>query len=569
MIRRLLFVLASAGPALAAWIRLDSAHFELYTDAGASRGRQILERLELVRHAFAAAPGAPALPRLPVRVLLFDSAAGFRPLRPSESTVGFFQAGPERSWIVLHWAGAETGRVAAHEYVHLVLNHTTLALPRWLEEGMAEFYSTLRADAEGLVVGTPIPTHVATLRRGARLDASTLATVTRDSPFYNQPDKAGVFYAQSWALVHMLNLGEPYRGALARFVEVLDQGADVALELAFGKSLEALLHDLERYVAQGRFPVVRVGWHPGEVREIGAARPVGEEEALLVQAELLLDMGRDEEATRLYRRLAARWPDSPAVDTGLGALALRRRDHAEARQRLARAIERGVFDARAHFEYAMLLRESGGSPEAVRAALETAVRLNPQFAEAHFMLGGTLLRAGRRSEAIGHLEQAAALLPRQSFIWHALALALHEAGRTDEARRAAWRAVQTATTDAEAEMARAAVQKTGEARPTPRAARRGITIPPSWEPEKGKVVAGELVQVDCLERAARVYLRVERRTLALFIRDPSRVRIRSAGAEPVELRCGPHASTRATVEYIERADARYHTDGDVIAMELQ
>ncbi len=565
---RLLFAVVAGVPALAGWIRLDSPHFELYTDAGSGRGRSLLERLELVRHAFAGAPGAPVLGPLPVRVLLLASSGAFRPLRPSESTVGFFQGGPERNYIVLHWAGEQTERVAAHEYVHLLLNHTTVTLPRWLEEGTAEFYSTLRAEGDSLAVGAPILTHLQTLRRTRWLDASTLAEVTRDSPFYNQPDKAALFYAQSWALVHMFHLSEGYRGALPRFVELLDRGTPAAFQQAFGKTLGAALEDLERYVAAGRFVVIRIPLEPLGNRQLTGERPVSDGESLLVRAELLLDMGREEEAARLYRRGAAADPDSPAVHTGLGALALRRGDYAAARQHLARAVALGEAGARTHFEYAMLLRDSGGAPAEVIASLRKAVALNPQFAEAHFMLGGALLKNGRRTEAVAHLQKAASLLPRQSSLWHALALALHEAGRTEEARRAAWRALKAAATSAEEEMARAALHKIGEPQAT-REPDRSPMVPPSWQPAKGQAVAGELIQVDCLGHVARVFVRLERRTIALLIGRPSQVRIRNTPTGRLDLRCGPQASARAVVEYVPRSDPRYGTDGDLIAIELQ
>jgi len=39
------------------------------------------------------------------------------------------------------------------------------------------------------------------------------------------------------------------------------------------------------------------------------------------------------------------------------------------------------------------------------------VRLNPNFAEAHFTLGFALLKEGKTSEAIGHFQEALRLKP--------------------------------------------------------------------------------------------------------------------------------------------------------------
>jgi hypothetical protein len=40
------------------------------------------------------------------------------------------------------------------------------------------------------------------------LDWNTLFAVDRESPYYNELDKMSIFYAQSWALTHMLMLGK-------------------------------------------------------------------------------------------------------------------------------------------------------------------------------------------------------------------------------------------------------------------------------------------------------------------------------------------------------------------------
>ena len=52
----------------------------------------------------------------------------------------------------------------------------------------------------------------------------------------------------------------------------------------------------------------------------------------------------------------------------------------------------------------------GRAPEAIH--LEMAVRIRPDFVEAHYLLGVALIRSpGRRAEAIAHLETALRLKP--------------------------------------------------------------------------------------------------------------------------------------------------------------
>jgi tetratricopeptide (TPR) repeat protein len=59
--------------------------------------------------------------------------------------------------------------------------------------------------------------------------------------------------------------------------------------------------------------------------------------------------------------------------------------------------------------------------------LEQALRLNPDYAEAHYSLGSALAQSGKFEEAIGHYEQALRIKP--DFIEARNALARLQAGR--------------------------------------------------------------------------------------------------------------------------------------------
>ena len=48
---------------------------------------------------------------------------------------------------------------------------------------------------------------------------SRVSATTR--PYYNEKGKTGIFYAESWALVHMLNFAPEYRAGLANFIEMI------------------------------------------------------------------------------------------------------------------------------------------------------------------------------------------------------------------------------------------------------------------------------------------------------------------------------------------------------------
>ena len=87
-------------------------------------------------------------------------------------------------------------------------------------------FSTSDVGKTEVRVGDLIAAHVLTLRGDRMLDLATLTTVIHDSPYYNERGKSGIFYAQSWALVHMLNFAPEYRPGLANFIEMILGGED-------------------------------------------------------------------------------------------------------------------------------------------------------------------------------------------------------------------------------------------------------------------------------------------------------------------------------------------------------
>ena len=56
------------------------------------------------------------------------------------------------------------------------------------------------------------------LRSEPWIPLATLLAVDHSSPYYNEKSHAGMFYAESWALVHMLNLDPAYRPQLKTLV---------------------------------------------------------------------------------------------------------------------------------------------------------------------------------------------------------------------------------------------------------------------------------------------------------------------------------------------------------------
>jgi tetratricopeptide (TPR) repeat protein len=509
------------------WIRLSSPNFDIDTDAGERTAAEILRRFETARRAFS--------PRdsLPVRVLAFSSEKDYAELRPAANVIGYYQSGPDRDYIVMQLAGPDSARVILHEYTHLVLNHNSAVLPQWLEEGLAEFFSTMTAANGRIRLGAPINAHLRLLRSQPWLDARELGAVDKNSPVYNEGDKTGLFYAQSWALAHMLYASPEYAGKLDLFSAALARGEpqERAFISAYGKTMERVVSSLRAYL-EAPLPWVEVDGSTGSSGESIRTRALTEAETAETRAEAALASGKAEVARRLLDAVLRKRPDAPEALSGLATLALREKRLDDAARLFERAMAAGARDGRTLFEYAMVLRDTGGARERVTVYLQKAVAATPALAEAHFILGVRLSEDGRFDGAIEHLRRATEILPRQTYFWHALAYAHYQLENVDLSREAARRARNAARTEQEIKMAESALRLSDPSNAPVK--KPAVSTPSSWENMKGDArVEGRLSRVDC-GGTPRLHVG----GMVLEVKQPGRVVIRGIGGVRAELQCG-------------------------------
>ncbi len=531
------------------WIRVASPGMEVLTDAGEKTGRGLLARLERIRELSVKrnllGGGVWSGYPWPVRVFAFASENEFNSYRDSPATQGFYSSGSERDYIGLY-ADPSAARVAFHEYVHLILNHSAIKLPTWFEEGTAEFYSTLAIEAARVRIGLPIESHAGLLSRVRWLTAPELAAVNHESPFYTERDRVGIFYAESWALVHMLNLSPAWRDGMTRFVQLLgeEQPQEEAFCQAFGRPMDRALADLPDYLRQMKISVVNM---PVEAPPDPRVEPVSRVDATIERADLALNLHRPQLARSLLEKL----PESPESVAGLGGVALAEGHKDEARQQFARAVALGSRDAAMFFEFAMLERDAGETPGGVRDLLKTAISFNPEFADANYLLGVEETDEDSPASAVEHLRQAVRMRPRRSDYWHALAYAQFKLGRREDALQSAQRALATAEGDMQTESAEAIVSMTRDQAPAaPKLIKQpGVFTPPSWENRKGDTrVEGTLTRVDCNGSLATLYIESGGKSVTVQVHHPDQVVL--VNAEPgYQFSCGPQ-QLRVAIEYV-------------------
>ena len=435
------------------WLSIRTKNFYLIGDSGERNLRSVALRLEQFREALGVVlPKVIAGTSAPITVIVFRSHKAFEPFKPlyegkaRKLIAGYFQGGRAMNYIALTIEGSSDLGIIYHEYVHYVVRSVLSGVPVWFDEGTAEYYRTFEVSSNGRIasLGKVQPDHVYRLRE-QWLPLPVLLAVDHQSPHYNEDNRASVFYAESWALVHYLILGErqKYLRQAAEFVGRLADGE--SLEDACQKALKTTPAQLERelraYVQQDGFPSTNFTFSErlASIERLPAT-PVTAAEAHATLGNLLLAMGRTTEAERQLNAAVADSADFAPAHASLGELHVEAGRMDQAREHLEHARTGSGASWRTHYMYATLLRQAGASgdpktEQAIERALETSIELNPEFAESYAELAWVKMQQpASQPEALTLVEKALARSPGNERYVYLLASVLARGGEYAKAR---------------------------------------------------------------------------------------------------------------------------------------
>ena len=340
----LLTLSLTASPAAAEWRRLDSPNFIVIGDAGERELRNIAVQFEGFRETLGRvlSTKVTATP-VPTVVVVFPHDRAYTPYKPVYNgkpvdVGGVFYSSRDANYITLLREPTDEGlRVLFHEYAHLMVSNVITNLPTWLDEGLAEYYSTYSHTRGGreAMIGMPIESHVLRLREGRLLPMSELIAVDQDSPFYNEGERRSLFYAQSWAITHMLLVAQPTRvKELSAFIDAIRRGtpAGEAWRQAFGGA--DIDKELRRYIQRDRFGVYPFKFDEAVARVEALARPMPQSEVSAFLAGLRLRQERIEEAATLVDAALKSDSAHAHVNVAKAQVDLARGDHGAAAARL-------------------------------------------------------------------------------------------------------------------------------------------------------------------------------------------------------------------------------------------
>jgi tetratricopeptide (TPR) repeat protein len=536
------------------WALVQDGHFEIYSQTGPDAGRAALLWFEQLRAAF---EQIGLTSNRPARVIGFRSVADYQPYRLRPIADAYYVGTETRDYIVMPSLGPDRFGMAAHEYAHALLRARGDKLPAWLNEGLAEFFSTVRIGPRGCELGGDFPMRSQTLLHHSWMPLEQLFAWSLDSP--QTRDQAALFYAQSWALTQMLVLS-PDR--FQTLLHALHSGlpSAQAVTQTYGKSLDAITHDLHALVDSHKFPTLSFSAVEQNRDREGAASAVAPDAVI---ADLLSASGDLARSEQIYLHLRQQSPNNPDIPAALGAIALRRGDTTSARAYWKQAIHDGVRDANLCYHYAVLAEQAGLGADEIRPALKRAISLNPALDDARYELALLESNAGEYAAAVANLHAMHTIAPARAYgYWSALAYALTELNQRDEAQNAADKAMPYAKTADErshvSELKYVAktdltVQLTHDANGQTRMVMTRIPHGATdWNPfvepgDRMESVEGQLKTIGCSgSRVTQIAVQAGKAILRLAVPDATRVLMRDA---PPQFICGEQTPRTVVVHY--------------------
>jgi hypothetical protein len=332
----------------APWIEVRSPHFTLVSDLDAADADDVIRTAEesyalLARVLF----GRREAPTFQTNLIAFRSEGEFRGFVPAPYTGRYVSAlpndlEPSPTMLMFGKLSPENRITLSHELAHR-FNHVALpSMPVWLNEGMAQYLSTVRGSVERPVVGelnpeygyapgsvNSDPNHVvfqggiidhAVLPRPSalmRLDRAGFYLEGQDTDKtrgWEARQKLDANYAAAWALVHMLMRESAIGQPLRRVVEEPDARGELAEVLrSFAIGATDVDREFEAYLKKAQL------WrdhHPPEPAPLPTVqrRPFAEPEVLIWWARLgTFKAGSNERAEGHLKRAASAAPEDPDV----------------------------------------------------------------------------------------------------------------------------------------------------------------------------------------------------------------------------------------------------------------
>lgn len=338
-------------PAFAAWHKAETDRFVIYSDSSPEDLRSFAEVLERYHVSMELETGRSLPVPSPSNRLTVYMVGSLDDLReiygPGNSFVGGFyiprangsvtfvpninlrNSGRGRTGSRLRRRADTEGagldpamKTVLHEYAHhFLISSSRSAMPRWLSEGSAEYFSSARFNPDGSVdIGLPNNARAYEISQAAPVSLREL--LDYDLYKQNRGNRYDAFYGRAWLLYHYLRFNPDRQGQLVNYWQKVATGMDSleAGEMVFG-DLDVLERELRSYGRERNMKGMR--W-PGSEIQIGAISTAALSEGHAAMMDIQMQSKRGvsrEQALEMLpsaRSIAQRYPEDAAA---LAALA--------------------------------------------------------------------------------------------------------------------------------------------------------------------------------------------------------------------------------------------------------
>lgn len=424
------------------WLSVRSKNFNLIGNASEKDIRAAGARLEQFREVFRRIFDKVNFNSpVPTTVIVFKDANSYNPYKPlkkdgqiDKAIAGYFLSADDANFITLSMEGdtSEAFETIFHEYTHFWVDNNIgkSDVPPWFNEGLAEYYQTLKIENDQKVVlGSAQKRHLEILSENKLIPFDTFFNTDNYTLAQQGDGGAGLFYAQAWALMHYLQHGEggSRKSQMYKFLDLVMSGkpAREAFSEAFQIDYATMERELKKYIEQNNYGVSEINFKNRLTFDLEMqTKSLTEAEAKTYLGELLFYFDRLSEAETHFLQVFLLTPNSARANLDLGKIRAKQGKMDEFARFLAKSIELNPNDFLAHYHFARGLSQQGMSefgfvseyPPALankmRELLKKSIALNPDFPQSYELYAFvSVVRNENIDEAIEYLNRALKIAP--------------------------------------------------------------------------------------------------------------------------------------------------------------
>jgi tetratricopeptide (TPR) repeat protein len=414
------------------WIRVNSSHFSVVTDADEKHGHDVAVRFEQMRAVFGQLLSRSRINMsAPIDIIALRNDEEYSKIVPTGQrpgiASGFFIPGEDRDYFVLNLSRDESWRSISRDLALFFLNYNYPPTQPWFDEGFAEYFSSLRLDRQ-VQIGTDPESFTELLNSSPWLMIPELFGKVHDGLPDAEESRHTLFYAESWIVMHYL-LAQNKLSETGTYLDLVEN-QKVPVEEAIQKAYSMSPAQFEQAVKDHFHSLLQTPGSAAGVQlngvplpeNIGSSTqelPEAEGRALVAEMSLRLPDHRGQAVQQLESITNLPKGDNVVAHRGLAWAHLEKKEFDRAIEELNKGAELNPKDPWLHYYWALArLRAAQASRTSIQGLpnmmqdLHAVLDWDPEFAEARSMLAMAQLDGGGVHAAMDSMRPALLLSPR-------------------------------------------------------------------------------------------------------------------------------------------------------------